>query len=195
MPNLTPAQQATLDNVSEHYPKGVAQKDAKSLGYDVRVLNNLCKLGQMHLTNGGVYLLGAKPKKAEPIEDPDEGKSSFELHREKQAAKAKKSVDAPTLEDGTVSEEEVIRERKPAPKAKKEKIVQVSTVACLCGCGQMPNAKRSFSQGHDARLHSLVLRFVRGKDEKRLFPNTPETMTFLRSAKWMTKEIMAKISE
>jgi hypothetical protein len=73
-----------------------------------------------------------------------------------------------------------------AATAKPKKVKELH--GCLCGCGEQ--VKGRFKQGHDARLHSLVLRLYRGTAAKgEAIPDVVETVEYLKSAPWMTDEI------
>jgi hypothetical protein len=105
---------------------------------------------------------------------------------------------APASEEPT-SEQPASEPAKPA-KEKKEKKPRAKKVEepaaageCLCGCGTKLAGKRRFSQGHDAKLHSLVLRVHRGQASKEELPTLPATFEYLRSAPWMKPEIAASI--
>ena len=63
--------------------------------------------------------------------------------------------------------------------------------ACLCGCGFMSKAR--FLPGHDAKLHSLVLKIHRKQADKSELTTTPETLDYLKTAPWMNDEIRAAI--
>jgi len=63
--------------------------------------------------------------------------------------------------------------------------------ACLCGCGFMSKAR--FLPGHDAKLHSLVLKIQRQKADKSELTTAPETLNYLNTAPWMNDEIRAAI--
>jgi hypothetical protein len=77
-----------------------------------------------------------------------------------------------------------------AEKAKKP-IKKVEPRPCLCGCGFA--AKSRFLPGHDARLHSTVLRIHRGKARKDERPEAEATREYLKTAPWMTPEIAQSI--
>lgn len=81
--------------------------------------------------------------------------------------------------------------QKKAPEAKEE--VTEATGGCLCGCGAELAAKRRFAQGHDAKLHSIVLKVARGQAAKSTLPATSTTVAYLRGAPWMTAEIRQAI--
>ncbi|EYF06042.1 hypothetical protein [Chondromyces apiculatus] len=76
-----------------------------------------------------------------------------------------------------------------APKAPKPKPVVNPAGKCLCGCGGEVGDRRRFTIGHDAKLHSLVLRAFRGAVDKSEVPSTEATLTYLQTAPWMTDEI------
>ncbi|WP_437671470.1 hypothetical protein [Sorangium sp. So ce131] len=83
------------------------------------------------------------------------------------------------------------------PKASK-KTVTTATGHCLCGCGAELAAKRRFALGHDAKLHSIVLKVFRGQADKSALPaacadSSSATVTYLRGAPWMTDEIRQAI--
>ncbi|AUX46079.1 uncharacterized protein SOCE26_075840 [Sorangium cellulosum] len=83
-----------------------------------------------------------------------------------------------------------------APKAKKT--ITTATGHCLCGCGAQLAAKRRFALGHDAKLHSIVLKVFRGQADKSALPaacadSSSATVTYLRGAPWMTDEIRQAI--
>jgi hypothetical protein len=59
---------------------------------------------------------------------------------------------------------------------------------CLCGC-KAPVGRR-FRQGHDARLHSMVLAVAKKKAKHEF---SKETQSYLKTAPWMTKEIAAEV--
>lgn len=91
-----------------------------------------------------------------------------------------------------------VEEAKPAgkkePKVKKERKVSAAKLPgsdCLCGCGVVTaSAKRRFLQGHDARLHSIVLKISRGKLEAKAFQGNEQTAEYLKAdAPWMTGSI------
>lgn len=107
----------------------------------------------------------------------EDGKVVYRLTAVQEATEAKaKPVKAP-------------KEPKPprAPSAAK-----LPGSACLCGCGvQTASAKRRFLQGHDARLHSIVLKVSRGKLEASAYTGNEATMAYLKDgAPWMTGAIM-----
>ncbi|AKT38271.1 hypothetical protein [Chondromyces crocatus] len=60
---------------------------------------------------------------------------------------------------------------------------------CLCGCGATVDTRRRFLIGHDAKLHSLVLRAHRGKADKNDIPAMDPTRNYLQTAPWMTDEL------
>lgn len=62
---------------------------------------------------------------------------------------------------------------------------------CLCGC--KVKTTRNFAPGHDARLHSLVLRVAKGEADKKELPKSPRVRAYLVSAPWMTKKIAKSI--
>ncbi|WP_437935274.1 hypothetical protein [Sorangium sp. So ce341] len=83
-----------------------------------------------------------------------------------------------------------------APRAKKT--VTNATGRCLCGCGAELGPKRRFAQGHDAKLHSIVLKVARGQAGRGALPEAcvdkhSPTMTYLNGAPWMTDEIREAI--
>ncbi|WP_437721797.1 hypothetical protein [Sorangium sp. So ce861] len=83
-----------------------------------------------------------------------------------------------------------------APKTKKT--VTNATGRCLCGCGAELGPKRRFAQGHDAKLHSVVLKVARGQAGRGALPEAcvdkhSPTMTYLNGAPWMTDEIREAI--
>jgi len=53
--------------------------------------------------------------------------------------------------------------------------------------------KARFLPGHDARLHSIVLRIHRGKANRDELTDAPETLDYLKTAPWMTEEIAESI--
>lgn len=79
-----------------------------------------------------------------------------------------------------------------APKAKREPKVKREPLVCFCGCGKKTaDHKRRFLQGHDARLHSHVLKVAKGEMSKSSIPtDRPEVMEFIKTAKWATDEVM-----
>jgi len=63
---------------------------------------------------------------------------------------------------------------------------------CLCGCNTLVAPKKSFVQGHDAKLRGLVLRGAKTPD---LAPAlTSEARAWLRSAHWMTTTLAAAVA-
>lgn len=83
-----------------------------------------------------------------------------------------------------------------APRAKKT--VTNATGYCLCGCGAELGPKRRFALGHDAKLHSIVLKVARGQVGRGALPEacfdkSSPTMAYLRGAPWMTDEIREAI--
>lgn len=83
-----------------------------------------------------------------------------------------------------------------APRAKKT--VTNATGHCLCGCGAELGPKRRFALGHDAKLHSIVLKVARGQVGRGALPEacfdkSSPTMAYLRGAPWMTDEIREAI--
>ncbi|WP_437285629.1 hypothetical protein [Sorangium sp. So ce406] len=83
-----------------------------------------------------------------------------------------------------------------APKAKKA--VTNATGRCLCGCGAELAPKRRFALGHDAKLHSVVLKVARGQAGRGALPEAcvdkfSPTMNYLRGAPWMTDAIREAI--
>lgn len=79
-----------------------------------------------------------------------------------------------------------------AAKAKREPKVKAEALVCFCGCGKKTaDHKRRFLQGHDARLHSHVLKVGKGEMAKSTVPTErPEVMEFIKTAKWATDEVL-----
>ncbi|MGK4001137.1 hypothetical protein WMF31_00830 [Sorangium sp. So ce1036] len=86
-----------------------------------------------------------------------------------------------------------------APKAKRAKeTMTTATGICLCGCGAELGPKRRFALGHDAKLHSIVLKVARGQAGRGALPEacfdkSSATVEYLRGAPWMTDEIREAI--
>jgi hypothetical protein len=80
--------------------------------------------------------------------------------------------------------------KKAAEKAKKP-VKNVELRPCLCGCGSPSKAR--FLPGHDARLHSIVLRIHRGKANRDELTDASATLDYLKTAPWMTDEIAKSI--
>jgi hypothetical protein len=74
-----------------------------------------------------------------------------------------------------------------APIAPARQTVSSKSGHCLCGCGT--GVKSRFVTGHDAKLHSLVLRIARGEAAKDALPGDQATREYLRSASWVTDEM------
>lgn len=104
---------------------------------------------------------------------------------EKAAAKGRAAKAAKAAKDAAA---------KPAKPAKAEKPAINPTGKCLCGCGAELGDKRRFAIGHDAKLHSLVLKVLRGKADKSEVPATDATRAYLRTAPWMTDELREAIA-
>lgn len=66
-----------------------------------------------------------------------------------------------------------------------------TTGKCICGCGGNTSAR--FLPGHDAKLHSLVVRVHKGEANKGDVPKTVHAVEYLKQAPWMTKEIAATL--
>lgn len=81
---------------------------------------------------------------------------------------------------------------KPKRPSKAEKIVNASG-ECLCGCGLQVGTKRRFAAGHDAKLHSLVLRVSRGQASRDELPVSEASKEYLRGAPWMKRELAEAI--
>lgn len=58
---------------------------------------------------------------------------------------------------------------------------------CICGCGE--NCVRLFKQGHDAKLKSQVLAFVREEGPKPSTVSLKAVQEYLAIAPWMTSEL------
>lgn len=165
---LTVPQQRVLDYVTE---KGEAEEAVlKSRGLDVRAANNLVKKRVLTLTNGVYRLRSQKVAKTE-----------------EKAAKAEEKAESAATVEGKA---EAAKGEAKAEKAKKPaKVVEVRH--CLCGCGAQ--CKSRFLPGHDARLHSAVLRVHRGKGSRDEVPEAAETLSYLKGAPWMTPEIAKSV--
>lgn len=58
---------------------------------------------------------------------------------------------------------------------------------CACGCGHRTD--NTFVQGHDSKLHSLVLRIARGEARISELPKSERTRSYLSDAPWMTRAL------
>ncbi|WP_437567876.1 hypothetical protein [Sorangium sp. So ce542] len=90
------------------------------------------------------------------------------------------------------------KKAKAAKASRAKKTVTNATGRCLCGCGAELGPKRRFAQGHDAKLHSVVLKVARGQAGRGALPEAcvdkhSPTMTYLNGAPWMTDEIREAI--
>jgi hypothetical protein len=132
-----------------------------------------------------------------PFGDDEDDSGPFDHEDDTREDDEAEDDEEPTSE--AEKEEEPVSEESPKPA--KEKKARVKKAAaepaaageCLCGCGTKLTGKRRFSQGHDAKLHSLVLRVHRGQATKEELPTMPATFEYLRSAPWMKPEIAESI--
>lgn len=51
--------------------------------------------------------------------------------------------------------------RKSTASTKTTLVIKVADGTCGCGCGAETKPKRSFAQGHDARLHGILARAIK----------------------------------
>ena len=89
------------------------------------------------------------------------------------------------------------QEKKTASRAKKpmtlireqlkKKDNRNGTHPCVCGCGE--NCDRLFRQGHDAKLKSQILQFVRKEGPKPSTLAQKAVQEYLAIAPWMTAEL------
>ncbi|MCC6559672.1 MAG: hypothetical protein IT372_42690, partial [Polyangiaceae bacterium] len=201
---LTGAQQKVVDFISKHGE--IEATHLKARGLDVRAANNLVKAGLLTATNG-VYRLRAvktQPKEAKAKEAKEAKAKKDAPATVKPAEKAAPaavtepatttdaSVAEPAKADKAAKAEPKAKANKPA--ARPEKPAINPTERCLCGCGAEIGPKRRFSIGHDAKLHSLVLRVHRGKAKADEIPTEPTTLEYLKTAPWMTDEIAMAIN-
>lgn len=178
---LTAPQEKVVDYLNKH---GDIEADLmKSCGLNLRAANNLVKARVLTLTNGVFRLRG---RKAVEMPAPQPKK---EAQKETAPTKAVMKTGAPAAK-ASVKAAAPMQVDAPA-KAGKAKVAKVvnATGKCLCGCGAEIGPKRRFAMGHDAKLHSLVLRVFRGKADKSELPTSEATTNYLRTAPWMKDEI------
>ena len=180
---LTGPQQRVFEYVSKHGRLEVELLKAR--GLDVRAANNLVKAKLMTLTNN-VYRLVAQ-KKEQPVE------SAPANDVKAKPADAPEAVKKPVVEVADAAKPakapKATKAAKPAKAPRQAPPAINPSEKCLCGCGAEIGPKRRFSIGHDAKLHSLVLRVHRGQAKKSELPNSEHTLSYLRSAPWMKDEI------
>lgn len=174
---LTGPQQRILDYITKS--GGLADAAViQGRGLDVRAANNLVRKNMLTLTNGVYRLVRATMKTAEKAEEPA-------------VTVREPAAEVPATKEPTKAEP--AKAAKAAARAEKAKtpIKNVELKPCLCGCGFA--SKSRFLPGHDARLHSIVLKIHRGKMGKDEMTYAPATLTYLKTAPWMTDEIAASI--
>jgi hypothetical protein len=215
--NLTGPQQAVYDFVAKH--GAVETAHLKSRGLDVRAANNLVKFDVLTLTNN-VYRIKTKRRVAKqeealteastetaPVSQPPEVAPAGEAIVNAAAQAANDTAVVGPVEAAPGSEKAPETATEGSKKAKKDKAAKAprakktvtnATGHCLCGCGTELGPKRRFALGHDAKLHSIVLKVARGQVGRGALPEacfdkTSPTMAYLRGAPWMTDEIREAI--
>lgn len=82
----------------------------------------------------------------------------------------------------------------PRPSGANKPIVNPEGL-CLCGCGAATKTTSRFGIGHDAKLHSAVLKAAKG--DKAVLAALPlkreTTVAYLKQAPWMTPEVLKAI--
>ena len=166
MMNLTAPQQKIVDLLSKLGRTDWSKLSAK--GCDKRALNNLVKTGVVCDTSGAI---SAGPKWSDatgsaPVKmTPNVVKTALDATKKPAATKPEKT-----------------------PRQKKV----IEPHACLCGCGAVITSKSRFLSGHDAKLHSAVLKTYRA--DQLFHTSTREQYDYLSSAPWMTTEILKTCS-
>lgn len=159
---LTAPQQKIVDLLSKLGRTDWSKLSAK--GCDKRALNNLVKTGVVCDTSGTI---SAGPKWSDatgsaPVKvTPNVVKAALDATKKPAATKPEKT-----------------------PRQKKV----IEPHACLCGCGAVITSKSRFLPGHDAKLHSAVLKAY--KAEQSYTASSNAQLDYLRSAPWMTAEIL-----
>lgn len=193
MDKLTEAQtkvvKALIDNQGS-----LAGEAIKELKLDARAIKSLLKEGICENPREGVLrLVEGKVTKGPPPEE------KLELVKTEKPKKEPKAPKAP-------------KEPKP-PKPEKPAVNPLEL--CWCGCEAKVSKTSRFAPGHDAKLHSLVLKLVKVKekklDEKATRDAVKEVLEktaarlnsgkvadlqreYLKSAPWMTPEILKSLS-
>ena len=190
---ITGPQQKVLDYINANGGSAEAAV-LKARGIDLRTANNLVKKRLLTLTHGVFRLRDQKPAKAPATTEPAEERSAETVKEPAVVSAAEEPANEVSVEKAPpskVTKKATAKATKKAAEkaAKPAKVVEPRS--CLCGCGAP--SKSRFLPGHDARLHSLVLRIHRGKAGKDELTTAPETLDYLKTASWMTHEIAQSI--
>ncbi len=146
MAKLPSSQQIALEKIIAN-GKTVTVEAAKELHIPEGVLKTLVIKKMLELTPDNLYRL---------IETPEVVKEKSPEEKEKVKA-ATKGAKAPKEK-----KEKVVKEKKVRP----PKVLVNPTELCLCGCGARVPGTSRFAPGHDAKLHSLVLKTVKCEGDK-----------------------------
>ena len=219
---MTGPQQKVIEILQKH--GAVEGWRLKQLGADLRAANNLVNSRVVTLTGGVYRLREQKKAQGEEAPSTQRPRSRREEPASEPASEptspvqeAAAPVQEPVAEPAPVTVESEPSTKpegkkaakgakgakaakatadaaKPSKPAKPEKPAINPTGKCLCGCGTELGDKRRFAIGHDAKLHSLVLKVFRGKAQKDELPATDATRSYLQTAPWMTDEIREALS-
>lgn len=175
---------------------GAATLDAASLkGHklDARAANALVRRGDLTLTNGRYRLAIKKPAKPAATEPANDGAAEAPTEPASAPEATAAPAEAPKAQETATAAKKAApapRAAKPAKAPKAPKPAKALN-PCTCGCGAQTLAR--FLPGHDARLHSLVLKISRGQANKALLPAGERTAAYLATAPWATAEILKAI--
>ena len=151
-------------------------------GPDGRAANNLVRKNILTSTNGVFRLRDRKPAKVAEKAEPAEERAAVTVKEPAVVPVVKEAANEAPAADAT---------KKAAAEKAKKPVKNIELRPCLCGCGSA--SKSRFLPGHDARLHSIVLRIHRGKAPKDELTEASATLDYLKTAPWMTDEIAKSI--
>lgn len=124
-------------------------------------------------------LTGLPPVIDKPAESGEDAAKKEEAKKAKADAAAAKKAEREKAKAEKTAAKAAAKEQRDKDRASKK-----APKNCACGCGAQ--TMKRFIAGHDAKLHSKVLKIEKGTMTIADLGDAPETKAYLRTAPWMT---------